>query len=63
MGSILGVGNGSDAITLILKSLNKKWNEVICPANSFTSAWAIVAAGAKPVFCDVDDDRNIAPKH
>ena len=44
----LGVGNGSDAITLILKSLKiKSGDEVICPANSFiASAWAIVAAGA-----------------
>ena len=58
----LGVGNGSDAITLILKSLKiKSGDEVICPANSFiASAWAIVAAGAKPVFCDVDDDLLIS---
>ena len=34
-----------------------KNDEVICPANSFiASAWAIVDAGAKPVFCDVDND-------
>ena len=58
----LGVGNGSDALTLILKSLNISFgDEVICPANSFiASAWAIVAAGAKPVFCDVEDDLLIS---
>ena len=40
---------------------NKSGDEVICPANSFiASAWAIVAAGAKPVFCDVDDDLLIS---
>ena len=51
----LGVGNGSDALTLILKSLNINFgDEVICPANSFiATAWAIVAAGAKPVFISI----------
>ena len=30
---------------------------VICPGNSFiASAWSIVAAGAKPIFCDVNED-------
>ena len=58
----LGVGNGSDALTLIMKALDvKSTDEIICPANSFiATAWSIVAAGAKPVFCDVEDDLLIS---
>ena len=54
----IAVGNGSDGLKLIMKSIGlDKNDEVICPANSFiASAWAIVDAGAKPVFCDVDND-------
>ncbi len=59
----ISVGNGSDALMLILKSLNLSLeDEVICPANSFiASAWSIIAAGAKPVFCDVRDDFLLDP--
>jgi len=55
---VISVGNGSDALTFILRSLNlNNDDEIICPANSFiATAWAIIAAGAKPVFCDVDKD-------
>ncbi len=58
----IGVGNGSDALVLIMKSLGiGPGDEVICPANSFiASAWSIVAVGAKPVFCDVENDFLIS---
>ena len=60
----ISVGNGSDALTFVLRFLNLKPNdEVICPANSFiATAWAIVAAGAQPVFCDVGDDLLLDPE-
>ncbi len=59
----ISVGNGSDALTFILRSLQLgKDDEVICPANSFiATAWSIIAAGAKPVFCDVTDDFLLDP--
>lgn len=58
---VVSVGNGSDALTFILRALNiSKGDEVICPSNSFiATAWSIVAVGATPVFCDVDDDLLI----
>src|SRR5437016_5807759 len=52
----IGVGNGTDATTLVLKALGVCPNhEVILPANSFVAtAEAIVHSGATPVFVDVD---------
>ncbi len=60
----VGVGNGSDALTFSLLSLNIGLNdEVIIPANSFiATAWTVANVGAKPVFVDVLDDYNIDPK-
>lgn len=57
----ISVGNGSDGLTFIMKSLNiGEGDSVICPANSFiASAWSIVATGAMPIFCDVGDDMLI----
>ncbi len=58
------VGNGTDSMILILKSLNiGEGDEVITAPNSFiASAGAIEASGAKTVFCDVNEDLNINPK-
>ncbi len=69
----ISVGNGSDALTFILRTLEiKSDSEIIIPANSFiATAWAVIAAGAKPIFCDVGSDmlldiedfeRKISPK-
>ncbi len=57
----ISVGNGSDGLTFILKALNIGHGDtVICPANSFiASAWSIIAAGATPIFCDVNDDLQL----
>ena len=47
----LGVGNGLDALSIILRSLNiKKGDEVIVPANTFIATWLSISnIGAIPV--------------
>jgi len=60
----IGVGNGTDAITIGLRALGvRPGDEVVVPSFTFyASAEAIVNAGARPVFCDVDPDtRNVTP--
>ena len=59
---VIGVANGTDAITLGLRALGvQPGDDVAVPALTFyASAEAIVNAGARPVFCDVDfDTRNV----
>jgi dTDP-4-amino-4,6-dideoxygalactose transaminase len=58
----IGVANGTDAITIALRALGVQTeDEVVVPSFTFyASAEAIVNAGARPVFCDVDPDtRNV----
>jgi dTDP-4-amino-4,6-dideoxygalactose transaminase len=54
----IGVANGTEAITLALRAMGVgPGDEVVVPSFTFyASAEAIPAAGARPVFCDVDPD-------
>jgi len=56
--SCVGVGNGTDALELALRAVGvRPGDEVVVPANTFiATAEAVVRAGARPVFVDVDDD-------
>ena len=57
----IGVGSGTDAIMLSLKALGvKEGDEVITSTYTFyATIGAIVTAGAKPIFCDCQEDYNI----
>jgi len=59
---VVGVANGTDAITLALQALGVgPGDEVVVPAFTFyASAEAIPPTGATPVFCDVDPDTMCA---
>ncbi len=52
----VGVGSGTDALKLTLQALHiGPGDEVIIPAFTFVStAFAVIAVGAKPVFVDID---------
>jgi dTDP-4-amino-4,6-dideoxygalactose transaminase len=59
---VIGVANGTDAITIALRALGvRPDDEVIVPSFTFyASVEAVVSAGARPVFCDVDPGtRNV----
>src|SRR4051794_20366582 len=59
---VIGVANGTDAITIALRALGvRPGDEVVVPSFTFyASVEAIVNAGARPVFCDVDaGTRNL----
>ena len=62
VGHVVGVANGTDAITIALRALGVgAGDEVVVPSFTFyASAEAVVNAGARPVFCDVDPlTRNV----
>jgi len=62
---VIGVGNGTDAITIALRALGvSPGDQVVVPSFTFyASAEAIANFGARPVFCDVDfDTRNVTPE-
>ncbi|MCX8084112.1 MAG: DegT/DnrJ/EryC1/StrS family aminotransferase [Calditerrivibrio sp.] len=53
----IGVGNGTDALEIVLESLDLyKGANAIVPANTFVAtAESVVRVGYNPVFCDCDD--------
>src|SRR5215216_6565064 len=54
----VGVANGTDALTIALRALGiRPGDDVVMPSFTFyATAEAAIAAGATPVFCDIDPD-------
>jgi dTDP-3-amino-3,4,6-trideoxy-alpha-D-glucose transaminase len=54
----IGVANGTDALTIALRSLGVgPGDDVVVPSFTFyATAEATISAGATPVFCDIDPD-------
>ena len=55
---VVGVGNGTDALTIALRALGVgEDDEVVVPSFTFyATAEAIPPTGARPIFCDIDPD-------
>lgn len=61
---VVGVANGTEAITIALRALGvRPGDEVLVPSFTFyATAEAVVGAGARPVFCDIDPATgNVTP--
>ncbi len=64
VGHCIGVGNGLEALTLILKGYGiGPGDEVLVPAHTFIATWlAVTHAGATPIPVEVDPDTaNLDP--
>lgn len=60
----IGVGSGTDALTLALKAIDVgPKDDVIVPANSYPSAFGLSLTGARLRMTDVGEDGNINPTH
>lgn len=53
---VVGVGSGTDALTLALRSLGLEHQEVLVPANAYPTAFGVASAQVKMRLCDVDPD-------
>lgn len=60
----LGVGNGTDAIELLIRALGLgPGDEVLVPANTFiATALGVLRAGARPVLVDSDEYHLMDPR-
>lgn len=52
----VGLGSGTDALTLALRSLHLQGQEVLVPANAYPSAFGVFSSGVNMKLCDVDPE-------
>jgi len=58
----IAVSNGTAALEIILRAIDVRGCDVIVPTNTFAAtAFAVIHAGARPIFVDIDSDLNIDP--
>lgn len=58
----VAVSSGTAALEIVLRCLPVAGTEVIVPTNTFAAtAFAVLRAGATPVFADCGDDLNVDP--
>jgi dTDP-3-amino-3,4,6-trideoxy-alpha-D-glucose transaminase len=58
----IGVGNGFDALRLLLEAWNVRGGEVIVPSNTYIATWlAVSKAGAIPIPVEPDASGNLDP--
>jgi dTDP-4-amino-4,6-dideoxygalactose transaminase len=59
----IATSSGTAALEIILRHLGVAGGEVIVPTNTFAAtAFAVLAAGARPVFADIGEDLTLAPE-
>lgn len=58
----VATNSGTGSLEIILRALDVAGGEVIVPANTFAAtAFAVIRAGARPVFADIRDDMALDP--
>jgi perosamine synthetase len=58
----IATNSGTSALEAILRAIDVEGGEVVVPANTFAAtAFAVVRAGATPVFADIADDLVVDP--
>ena len=61
-GTAVATSSGTSALEAILRALDVEGGEVILPTNTFAAtAFAVIRAGAVPVFADIGEDMTLDP--
>ena len=59
----VATSSGTAALEIILRHIGVAGGEVVMPTNTFAAtAFAVLAAGARPVFADVCEDLTLSPE-